>query len=210
MLNKYLLSNLSFLVAGAIGLLCALFISTKVVRVVNSQEIDSTASVEVASPPAEVVAPPTLPSPEVAAPSVPTESATAAPVTSAPATTPPIPEGISFLEPYVFDIRAGRRNPFLPPQLVEGTPADMMLPGTPLERYDLNELKLVGIMWDVVAPKAMLIDPQGEVHVLGKDDRIGRKRGYVAVIREGEVVVVETSSFNGENTYATRVLRIDK
>ena len=56
----------------------------------------------------------------------------------------------------------------------------------------------------------MIIDPNGEVHILGKDERIGRKHGYVAAIREGEVVVVEMTTFNGENTYSTRVLHIGK
>jgi type IV pilus assembly protein PilP len=65
-------------------------------------------------------------------------------------------------------------------------------------------------MWDIRTPKAMFIDPQGEMHVLGRDDRIGRKHGYIAAIREGEVVVVETNNFNGENAYATRILRLER
>lgn len=121
-----------------------------------------------------------------------------------------LPDNVSFLEPYVYDLREGRRNPFRPPQLSDGVLADTILPGAPLERYELDELKLAGIMWDVKSPKAMIVDPHGEVHILGKDDRIGRKHGYIAVIREGEVVVVETTTFNGENAYSTRVLRISK
>jgi Tfp pilus assembly protein PilP len=96
------------------------------------------------------------------------------------------------------------------PLLADGTAVEVMLPGTPLERYEVDELKLVGILWDVRAPKAMFVDPVGEVHVLSKDDRIGRRRGYVAVIREGEVVIVEASTFGGDNAFATRVLRIER
>lgn len=215
MRSKNLLSSLLFLFAGAIGLLCALLISTRVIRTVHSQEIDppsaTPVSAEAAPPPAAA----SLPAAPLPAASLPpaeiTKAAPPAPTEVAPADAKAfLPEGASFLEPYVFDTREGRRNPFSPPIIADGTASDMMLPGTPLERYDLGELKLVGILWDVVSPKAMIIDPQGDVHILGKDDRVGRKRGYIAVIREGEVVVVETSNFNGENAYATRVLRIDK
>lgn len=115
----------------------------------------------------------------------------------------------TFLEPYIYDMREGRRNPFKPPQTSEFS-ADMNFGVlAPLERYDINELKLVGIMWDVKSPKAMFIDPGGAVHTLYKDDRIGKKRGYIATIREGEVVVVETANYGGENQLATTILRID-
>ncbi len=117
---------------------------------------------------------------------------------------------VSFLEPYAFDIREGRRNPFHPPMLFDESKGTAMLPGTPLERFELEEIKLVGIMWEIKAPKAMFIDPQGEVHVLSKDDRIGRKHGYIAAIREGEVVVVEPNSFAGEGAFSTRILQLEK
>jgi Tfp pilus assembly protein PilP len=120
---------------------------------------------------------------------------------------------VTFLEPYVFDMREGRRNPFQAPPLVDAsTSASSVasLPGTPLERYELEEIKLVGIMWQIKAPKAMFIDPQGEVHVLTKDDRIGRKHGYIAAIREGEVVIVEPGNVVGESAFSTRILQLDK
>jgi type IV pilus assembly protein PilP len=115
----------------------------------------------------------------------------------------------NFLEPYIFDTREGRRNPFRPPVLVEQSTTEP-IPGTPLERYEVDEIRLAGIMWDIRSPKAMFIDPTGAVHVIGKDDRIGRRQGYIATIRESEVVIVETTNFNGELAYATRILRIDK
>lgn len=117
---------------------------------------------------------------------------------------------ISFLEPYVYDVRDGRRNPFKPPLSVDEARSNPAMPGTPLERYELEEIRLVGIMWEIKSPKAMFIDPQGEVHVLAKDDRIGRRHGYIATIREGEVVVVEPASFGGESAFSTRILSIDK
>ncbi len=232
MLSRRLGSHLAFLFVGIMSLLLAVFLATRVIKLAKSQDEVGVAPPTTPQPgsklapsPAGAATPPLSPaavaeavkaaaqaqSPTAAAAEaiLNAEDGQAAP--SAVGASPiPTVESVSFLEPYVFDLREGRRNPFRAPTLADGTMADMMLPGTPLERYDLNELKLVGILWDVKTPKAMMVDPQGEVHVLGKDDRVGRKRGYIAVIREGEVVVVETSNFNGENAYSTRVMRIDK
>lgn len=198
-----------YLSVGIVSLLLAVFISSKVVRSSYSQSQVSQMSPAGTAPATN--APPAATGSKI--PAAPTTKATtpagAVPIVVATgANTDAITDSGSFLEPYVFDMREGRRNPFRMPVPNEGSPSDVLLPGTPLERFELDELKLVGILWDVKAPKAMIIDPQGEVHIIGKDDRIGRKRGYIAVIREGEVVVVETTSFNGENTYSTRVLRI--
>lgn len=209
-MRKQFATHILYLVVGIASLVTAVFVSTKFVRSARSQDSSQPPSqgavAESAALPAD---------PNVVPPQAVTESAAQTPIADPAAATPtalaaPVPEGVTFLEPYIFDTREGRRNPFKPPLLEDGTLPDVVLPGTPLERYDLGELKLVGIMWDVSMPKAMVIDPQGEVHILGKEDRIGRKRGYIAVIRESEVVVVESSDFNGESTYATRILRIDR
>lgn len=118
----------------------------------------------------------------------------------------------AFLEPYLYDTREGRRNPFKPATFIEpGSLNNQMVgPSTPLERFELDELRLLAIIWDVKSPRAMFLDPANEVHTVGKDDRIGRRRGYIAVIREGEVVVVESSTYGGEPVYSTRILRMDK
>lgn len=118
----------------------------------------------------------------------------------------------SILEPYIFDAREGRRNPFEPSVLAiqqDASPDLVFGPLTPLERFDLDQLRLIGIMWDIRSPRAMFKDPNEQIHVVGKDDRIGRRRGYVAAIREGEVVVVEAGEFGGDQVFATRVIRID-
>lgn len=195
MVNNRWLGHLSYIVVGVLSLLFAIFLASRFVRTSFSQTITEPAT-PIEQTQSNQPAVPTDPEQALATPPPPAQTA--------------VTDDVSFLEPYVFDLREGRRNPFRPPQLDDGSTPDLVLPGTPLERYELDELRLVGIMWDVRAPKAMFIDPHGEVHILGKDDRIGRKRGYIAVIREGEVVVVETTNFSGENAYSTRVLRIEK
>jgi type IV pilus assembly protein PilP len=104
-----------------------------------------------------------------------------------------------------------RRDPFLAyaefmPAVDEGPVRAM----TPAQRFALEEMKLVGVMWDVKDPKAMFMDPDNEVLVLGRDESIGNRNGYIAAIREGEVVVVEAIRKRGDIIYRTRVLRIER
>ncbi len=120
-----------------------------------------------------------------------------------------IDNNVPFLEPFTFDFGQGQRNPFQPPAIVSSSGPNPMLPGSPLERYNLDEIKLVAIMWNVRNPKAMFMDPQGHTYILGIDDRIGRKHGYIAAIRDGEVVVMEARNYNGQAVYSPRILQID-
>lgn len=114
-----------------------------------------------------------------------------------------------FLEPYIYDPR-GRRDPFAPvdTSVVNTVTGQAIRPLLPLEKYELDQIKLIGIIWDVNDPKAMFMDPGSKVHVLSKDQRIGRNQGYIAVIREGEVVVVEATEKDNQPVYRSRVMRI--
>ncbi|MEZ4872222.1 MAG: pilus assembly protein PilP [Bdellovibrionales bacterium] len=111
-----------------------------------------------------------------------------------------------FLEPYNYE-PSGRRDPFLRlDQVTKSGPVvsgGQQRPLLPLESFELNSIKLIGIIWDTQNPRAMFLDPTGKVHILTKDQRIGRNQGYIAVIRENEVIVVETSEKNGEPVYNT-------
>ncbi len=122
--------------------------------------------------------------------------------------------GISELEAFLqqFNYSAeGRRDPFQPYEEVRITVSGEVLgPLLPLQRFDLDQLKLVGIIWDVTEPKAMFLDPGANVHLVGKDDRIGRNNGYIAVIREGEVVIIETTEAQNELMYSSRVIRLNR
>ena len=149
--------------------------------------------------------------PQQAAPAQEGEAApeNGAPPIDQPASNSGIAELEGFLEPFIYDV-ANRRDPFLPyaeyiPQ--EEGPVRAM---TAAQRYALEELRLVGVMWEVKDPKAMFMDPDEEVLVLGRDESIGNRNGYIAAIREGEVVVVEAIRKRGDIIYRTRVLRIER
>lgn len=116
----------------------------------------------------------------------------------------------NFLEPFIYDI-VNRRDPFQPYSeyvIQEDSGGNRGL--TPAQRFDLDKMKLIGILWDVKEPKAMFLDPDDEVQVLGRDESIGNRNGYIAEIREGEVIVVESVRKRGDVSYNTKVIPIER
>jgi Tfp pilus assembly protein PilP len=87
---------------------------------------------------------------------------------------------------------AGKRDPFQPLPLkvqAKRRPRENL---SPLERYDLGQLKLVGIVWEVKAPRAMVEDAAGLGYVVGIGTPIGPNDGKIKEIKPTEVVIEET------------------
>lgn len=61
----------------------------------------------------------------------------------------------------------------------------------PQRRWALRYYKLVGIIWNVNQPKAMITDKDNVLHMFLVKDRIGNNEGQITAIRDGEVVVTE-------------------
>ncbi|MES2963593.1 MAG: pilus assembly protein PilP [Bdellovibrionota bacterium] len=114
----------------------------------------------------------------------------------------------SLMEAFDYSPR-GRRDPFvqpIPDKPVEQGP--LHGPLLALQKFDLAQLRLVGIIWDVRKPQAMIKDPSGSTHLVGTNTRIGPRNGYIAVIREGEIVVVETQEQEGRLVSTAQVVKI--
>ena len=95
------------------------------------------------------------------------------------------------------------RDPFRPMTLrtkVTKAPRENL---SPLERYELSQLKLVGIVWDIKEPRAMLEDSAGLGYVVKVGTLIGSNDGKVKAIHRNEVVVEEVYS----DDYGTRTKR---
>jgi type IV pilus assembly protein PilP len=86
----------------------------------------------------------------------------------------------------------GRRDPFRP--FTSTTRAGIRRRDnlTPLERYELGQLKLVGIIWDVKDPNAIVEDSAGLGYIVRVGTPIGANDGKVKLIKPGEIVVEET------------------
>lgn len=112
---------------------------------------------------------------------------------------------------YVYD-PTGKRDPFKPFRIMRPqAKADKVdFVQDPLQRWEVDRLKIVGILWDVKHPRAMVKDPDGAVYTIMKSSKIGRNDGVVTAIREGEIVIVETKHDEGKLTKETRVLELKK
>jgi len=84
----------------------------------------------------------------------------------------------------------GKRDPFRS-FLSLGTRTDTDHPRTPLQRYEIDQYTLVGIVWGVERPRALVEDPDGVGHVMEIGTYIGKNWGKVTQISPTEVVVTE-------------------
>ena len=63
---------------------------------------------------------------------------------------------------------------------------------TPLQRYELPQLRLAGVVLDLTTPRAMLQDNSGMGYIVTPGTPIGRRRGVVKAIESRRVIVEET------------------
>ena len=87
---------------------------------------------------------------------------------------------------------AGRRDPFrsFVWEYMKREFADSASRG-PLEQYDLAQLELVGVVWDVGRARALVQDPSGMSYVVAAGARMGKNEGLVTRIDDNLVVVRE-------------------
>jgi Tfp pilus assembly protein PilP len=90
----------------------------------------------------------------------------------------------------------GRRDPFRPfaskvrPNLPSSIrPRENV---SPLEQYELGQLKLIGVIWNSKEPTAMVEDSAGLGYILKVGTPIGRNEGIVKAIRPNEVMIEES------------------
>jgi type IV pilus assembly protein PilP len=94
--------------------------------------------------------------------------------------------------PYTYNPR-GKRDPFKPfIALGSKKPVRRKAPLTPLQRYDVSELKLVGILRGPGGYRALVEDAGGKGFIIGKGTLIGPGDGRVKEIHENRVIVEET------------------
>jgi hypothetical protein len=88
-------------------------------------------------------------------------------------------------------VAAKGRDPFRPftLDLRPSTQETQIL--TPLQRYELPQLRLAGVVLDLRPPRAMLQDNSGMGFIVTPGTPIGRRRGVVKAIESRRVVVEE-------------------
>ncbi|HEY2387739.1 MAG TPA: pilus assembly protein PilP [Candidatus Binatia bacterium] len=93
---------------------------------------------------------------------------------------------------------SAHRDPFRPPTM-STVVADTGAPKTPLEGYEIGQLKLVGIVRNGAGVRAMVEDSQGLGYIVTSGTPIGSAGGIVRTIEERRVLIDETTTnFYGE------------
>ena len=85
----------------------------------------------------------------------------------------------------------GKRDPFLSPFYRQPEQEALEEARTPLQRFDLGQLKLVGVILEDKEPKALIEDSGGLGYIVTKGTPIGSKGGVIKVIEPKRVVVEE-------------------
>ncbi len=79
----------------------------------------------------------------------------------------------------------------------------------PLEQFDVNQLTVVGLVWNDHNARALVQDPSGMSYIVGEGARIGKNEGRVTRIDDNLVVVRETYvDFLGEETTKDVEMRV--
>ena len=85
----------------------------------------------------------------------------------------------------------GKRDPFQSFINIDGPTATDGPPPTGTQKYELDQYKLVGIIFGIERPRALLEDPDMVGHVAEIGTYVGRNWGKITMITSGEVVVTE-------------------
>jgi type IV pilus assembly protein PilP len=92
----------------------------------------------------------------------------------------------------VFYNPEGKRDPFVPFLKVETKSARAMMENvSPLQRYELGELKFVGLIWGPKGAYALVEDAEGKGYTVSVGTKVGRGGGIVTRISDGEISVKE-------------------
>jgi type IV pilus assembly protein PilP len=94
-------------------------------------------------------------------------------------------------EPVLYN-PTGKRDPFDPFLKAEMKTARIDRENVPpLQRYELGELKFVGVIWGPKGSYALVEDAEGRGYTVTVGSKIGRGGGVVTRITDGEVLVKE-------------------
>lgn len=81
------------------------------------------------------------------------------------------------------------RDPFRKPIKYADPNNNLALPE--LERYGIDQIKVVGIITGPKKPKALVTTPSNKMLIIQENDKIGIHKGYVKKIKEKSIVVRE-------------------
>lgn len=111
---------------------------------------------------------------------------------------------------YVYD-PTDKRDPFQPFIAMQTPlrPTDEEIPLTPLQKYDLSQLKLVAILVGTGEDRAMVEDSEGKGYIVKKGVYVGRNFGKVKAVLKDRVIIEERyKDYTGKVREKEIVLRL--
>jgi type IV pilus assembly protein PilP len=129
-----------------------------------------------------------------------------------PAAPSPQPGQTEVVAPrYVYN-PSGKRDPFENPlDQVQGPAHQVEAPLTPLQKFDLGQFRLIGVIVGKGSPAAMVLAPDGKSFILKKGTKIGKNNGTVVRITPESVRVEEEFfDFSGEVRKAIQEIQLPK
>jgi type IV pilus assembly protein PilP len=125
----------------------------------------------------------------------PPESAAQPPAQKLQAPAQPVVDNVeSSSQPAPFEYNAmGKRDPFWSFYKEESRPgsAKTELPSSPLQVFEIDQLKLVAVIFGIAQPKAMVEAPDGKGYIVQLGTLVGKNFGRVTRISHNEVLVSE-------------------
>jgi type IV pilus assembly protein PilP len=85
----------------------------------------------------------------------------------------------------------GLRDPFRSFEWERDLLAETEMRG-PLEEFDVSQLSVVGVVWNVGNARALIQDPSGQGFIVSEGARVGKNEGRIIKIDDSVVVVKET------------------
>jgi len=112
---------------------------------------------------------------------------------------------------FVYD-PSGRRDPFESLVTIKkSTGPSLELPKTPLQSYELGQLRLIGVIIGKGQPRAMVVAPDGKSYILSKGIKVGKNEGVVKDITSDAVKIEEQYfEFTGEVRKSIQLIQLPK
>ena len=115
-----------------------------------------------------------------------------------------------FLQPFYYD-----REKFRDPFETQGSaaplqPGQVYGPFLHLQTYRLKDFELKALLWQTSRPVAVFFAPDKKEYRLTIKDYIGENFGYVAAIREREVVIIQTIEEDNKRYSTTKVVFLNE
>ena len=129
---------------------------------------------------------------------------------------PPQPEAVQeevkkvVREEYEYNPR-GRRDPFLSLLATAEAKPEKRKGASPIESYDINELRLLAIAWDKDRPYALIRLPDNKTYTIIEGTGVGLRGGTVARITPEAVLIREyVEDYRGDIKTKDTILKLHK